>query len=121
MKCVQTIFFDIRGHLEISWFAISKVDCNFLFLNENRMCPPRNRLGKIGLMQGHNVCFFELFFFFFFEKYGKLSLNYPCYSFLSGIMCIVYDTQNFKHMKKFCIEWNTICHTVNVMTLTHTQ
>ena len=32
----------------------------------------------------------SFFFFFFFDKYGKLSLKYPCYPFLSEALEMYY-------------------------------
>ena len=31
-------------------------------------------------------CYIEVQVYFFLKKYGQLSLNYPCYSFLSGAL-----------------------------------
>ena len=47
----------------------------FLILKENLFCDLSLELSQTdSIMRGHNLCFMQ--------KYGKRSLNYPCYPFL---------------------------------------
>ena len=70
------------SELQIRWCFKDDFEIFFFLINKNICCDPLSELfHQDSCNDGHNL-------YFFFLKYGKLSLNYPNNPFLSGAMFV---------------------------------